>query len=230
METLKGILTNGWHSLDASFDLLWSKVSPVVLPLVLILIFLAVGLWLSGFISDKLGALIKKSKVDTLTDGLLSPVFKFTGTKVSASGVISLAIKWFLIATVIVAALDLANLGSVIDFFNQVLGYLPNIVIAALIIIVGSLVANLASYIVGIIYKNGKDNLTTIAKVAVNALAFIAALSQVATPVVNSFSQFIGQLSLSKLQADVLFIGIIVLVLLASKNAINKTIESWYKS
>lgn len=227
MKFVNEILTSGWGSLHASFNLLWSKISPILLPLVLIVLFLSIGLLIVNFISDKFGAIVKKVKLDNALDRVIAPVLKFTGTKLNLSSIVVESVRWFLIGTVLIAGLKLANLGSVIDFFNQALAYLPNIFASALILIVGSLIANLAAFIVGTV---SKGNFATTSKVAVNALALIAALSQLITPLIGSLSQFIGHLSLSKIQADVLFIGILVLALLASKNIVTKTVESLYKT
>ena len=227
MDIFKAVTTDAVNSLQHSFNLLWSTISPILLPLFLIVLFLSIGLWIANFISDQIGALVKKSKIDTFLDRITAPVLKLTGTKVNSSGLITGAIRWFLIALVLVAALDLADLNSVVDFFKQILSYLPHIFASALIIIVGSLLANLAAAVVGTV---SKGNFTATAKVAVNALAFIAALSQLVTPIVGSLSQFVGNLNLSKLQADVLFVGILVLALLASRNAVTKVVENLYKT
>ena len=228
MNILKGILTHAWGCLNASFGIVWSKLSHLLLPLVLILVFLAVGLWVAEFIGDQIEKLVKKSKVDEMLDRILGPTLKFTGTRVNSSSLISGSIRWFLMAIVLIAALDLAGMTKVIDFVKQAVAYVPNLFIAALIIAVGALIANLAAYVVSLVVKNG--SMTTIARVAINTLAFIAALNQFAVPLANSFSQFIGHLNLSRLQGDVLFVGIIVLVLLGSKSFITKTVENILKS
>lgn len=227
MNILNTMTSNAWDSLSTSFNLLWSKISPILLPLILVLIFLGIGLWVAGFVGDKVGAIIKKSKIDSLLDRVLEPALKITGTKINPTGVIAGGIKWFLIALVLIAALDLADLHGVIGFVNNIIGYLPNVFVAALILIAGSMLANLAGTIVGFV---SKSSFPTTAKGAVNALAFIAAFSQLVTPIIGSLSNFVGGLSLSNLQADVLFIGIIVLALLASKGAVTRTVENLYKN
>jgi len=224
MNVLNTIMNSTLDSLSHSFNLLWSKVSPILLPLLLVLVFSGIGLWLAGFISDKIGALIKKIRVDSLLDKVLAPTLKITGTKINASSVIINSVRWFLVALILIAALDLANLDNVTDFISQIISYLPNVLVAALILIAGSMLGNLAHTIAGFVSKNG---FSTTAKVAVNALAFIAAIGQLVTPIVGSLNQAIGQLSLSKMQADVLVIGLIVLALFASKNAIAKTVENF---
>lgn len=226
MNMLKTMMSSGLNSLHDSFNLLWAKLSPVLLPIILIFIFLSIGLWLATFISDNFATVVKKAKIDDVADKILAPLSKFVGTKISAANLLVVTVKWFLIALVLIAALDLADLGKVITFFNQVVNYLPNVFIAALIIVVGSMLANLAGAIAGFV---SKGHFSTTAEVAVNALALIAALSQVVTPIISSLNEFIGQLKLSHTQADVLFIGIIVLVLLASKNLVTKTVENLYK-
>ena len=224
MNVLNTITNSTLDSLSHSFNLLWSKVSPILLPLLLVLVFSGIGLWLAGFISDKIGALIKKIRVDGLLDKVLAPTLKITGTKINASSVIINSVRWFLVALILIAALDLANLDNVVDFVSQIISYLPNVLVAALILIAGSMLGNLAHTIAGFVSKNG---FSTTAKVAVNALAFIAAIGQLVTPIVGSLNQVIGHLSLSKLQADVLIIGLIVLALYASKNAVAKTVENF---
>ena len=227
MNILKAVTTDAVGSLHHSFDLLWSKISPILLPLVFIVIFLSIGLWVVNFISDKFGSIIKKTRIDSVLDKMIAPVLKLTGTKINPTSAIVGSVKWFLIAIVLIATFDLADLRSVINFFNQVLAYMPNVFIAALILIVGSMLANLAAAIVGTI---SKGNFTATAKVAVNVLAFIAALSQLVTPIIGSLSNFVSHLGLSKMQSDVLFVGILVLALLASKNTVTKTVENLYKT
>lgn len=227
MNTLKAMAASALDSLSHSFNLLWSTISPILLPLVFTLVFLGVGLIVANAISDKVGFVVKKTKIDALLDKILAPVLKITGTKINSAVVIGSSIKWFLVALVLIAGLDLADLHGVIAFLKQGANYLPNVFISALILIAGSLLANLAATIVGFVSKNG---FPIAAKVAVNTLAFIAALTQLVTPIIGSLSQFVGNLNLSKLQGDVLVIGILVIALVASKNAITKTVESLYKN
>lgn len=227
MNILKGISTNAVDSISHSFNLLWAIMSPMLLPLVCVLVFLALGLWIAEFLSDKLGSLVKKSNVDNFIDKVLAPVLEITGTKINTANVINGTIKWFLVGMVLIAALEIADLDGVILFCKQIVHYLPAVFSAALIILAGSMLANLAATIVGFV---SKGNFPTTVRVAVNALALITALSLVVTPIVGALSKFIGQLTLSRMQSDVLFIGLIILALLASKNAVTKTVENWYKT
>ena len=230
MNTLKAISNEALSSLHASFDLLWSKVSHLFPSILFVLAVLSIGLIVADFLSDKISLLIKKSRLDILLDKVIAPTSKLTGVKINVSAIIGATVKWFLTATVALAALDLADLHEVVNFFNQAIGYLPNIFIAALIVIVGSLIANLAVAIIKLISKSEKNGLTTTAKLAVNSLALIAAMGSLATPLIGSLNQLVGHLGLSHLPGDVLFLGILILILFTSKNAVSKTVAGLYKS
>ena len=227
MNALHGILTGVWSNLQASFKLVWSAVSPVLLPLVTVIILLVAGLWIASFIGDKITVLVKKGKIDDGLDKVLFSHFsKLTGVKISASDLIGEAVHWFLSAVVLIAALNFVHLSSVVDFLRQALGYVPHAMVAALIVAVGTVVADFAAYVAKFITKS--DNWLTTVRLAINLFALVAALGHLITPLAGSITKFLGQLSLSGTQGNALFIGVLVLMLLASKNVITKTIEKLY--
>ncbi len=227
MNALHGILTSVWNNLQASFNLVWSVVSPVLLPLVAVIILLVTGLWIAGFIGDKVAVLVKKAKIDDGLDKVLFSHFsKLVGVKINASDLIGSAVHWFLTAIILITALNFTHLSGVVDFLKQALGYIPNAIVAALIIAVGTVVADFAAYVVKFITKS--ENWLTTVKLAINLFALIAALGHLITPLAGSINGFLGQLGLSTSQANALFIGVLVLVLLASKNVVTKTIEKLY--
>ncbi len=227
MNALNGILASVWSNLQASFTMLWSMVSPIFLPLVTVIVLLVAGLWVANFLGDKIAIVIKKAKIDEGLDKVLFSHFaKLAGVKVSASGLIGSAIHWFLAAIILITALNFAHLTSVVDFFKQVIGYLPNLVVAALIVAVGALLADFAVFVVKFVIKS-KNWLTT-TRLAVNLLALIAALSQIISPLAGSVNSLLGQLGLSASQGNAFFIGVLVLILLASKNVVTKVVEDLY--
>ena len=227
MNALHGILTSVWNNLQASFKLVWSVLSPALLPLLTVIILLVVGLWIAGFIGDKIGIIIKKGKIDDGLDKVLFSHFsKLVGVKVSASGLLGSAVHWFLTAVVLIAALNFVHLSSVVDFLRQALGYVPHAIVGALIIAVGTVVADFAVYVVKFVTKS--ENWLTTVRLAVNLFAIVAALGHLITPLAGSINQFVGHLGLSGSHGNALFIGGLVLILLASKNVVTKAIEKLY--
>ncbi len=227
MNALHGILTSVWSNLQASFKLVWSVVSPVLLPLLAVIILLVAGLWVAGFIGDKIAVLVKKGKIDDGLDKVLFSHFsKLAGVKINASDLIGTAVHWFLTAVVLIAALNFVHLSGVVDFLKQALGYVPHAIVGALIIAVGTVVADFAVYVVKFITKS--ENWQTTVRLAVNLFAIVAALGHLITPLAGSITEFLGQLGLSGTQGNALFIGVLVLILLASKNVVTKTVEKLY--
>lgn len=231
MKALIKIAASAWDSVHDSFNALFSQISPILPHLAIALIVLVLGLWASNFIGDKFVTVLKKTKIDVLIEKvILAPVAKICGVKFTACGLLGGTVKWFLGTTVLLATLHLAHLSRVVDFFYNILAYLPNIFVAVLIVIVGSMLADLTASLVKVFTKSDKNTLTTTSKLAINVLAFIAALGHVVTPIIGSLNHFIHQLNLSGLQTDALFIGIVVLFVFASKNVVTRTVESWYKA
>lgn len=70
------------------------------------------------------------------------------GIKPDLAGALGFLVKWFLILVFILAAADLLKLTQVSEFLNQVLGYLPNVVVAGVILLLGILFASFAKGVV----------------------------------------------------------------------------------
>ncbi len=68
--------------------------------------------------------------------------------KVDASGFIGMICKWALIIVFLLAAVEILGLVQFADFLSRVLGYLPNVVVAALIFVVAVIIADIAEKII----------------------------------------------------------------------------------
>lgn len=113
--------------------------------------------------------------------GLRSTVER-AGLDLSIPRFIGALVKWFLILVTLLATANVLGLAEVADFLNSVIGYLPNVVVAAVIIIVGVIVGNFT----GRATKASVDaaalphskGTAAIAKWAVVIFAFLSALVQ----------------------------------------------------
>lgn len=65
-----------------------------------------------------------------------------SGVKVHIAKFIGELAKWFLIIVFLMAATDILGLTQVTDFLNDVLQYIPQIVVAAIILVIAVLLAN----------------------------------------------------------------------------------------
>jgi hypothetical protein len=113
-------------------------------------------------------------------------------------------VKWFLILVFLMAATDILHLTQVTGFLNSIVLYLPNVIVAAVILAVAFLVGNFAFAVIkgstkvaGII---SATLLATVAKWAIVIFGLLAALIQlgVASSLINTiFIGFIAMLALA---------------------------------
>jgi hypothetical protein len=126
------------------------------------------------------------------------------GIKNDASGFLADLTKWFVRLIVLVTAFDALGLPAVSQVLQQFLLWLPNLVVALVILVLAGPAANaLASLIRGATSEAGLGNpelLANIARIAAWAFAIVVAVNQigVATALVNTlFMGVVGALALA---------------------------------
>jgi mechanosensitive ion channel-like protein len=127
-----------------------------------------------------------------------------TGVETDSAGFIALIAKWFIRLITLVVAFDALGLPAVSDVLRQLLLWLPNLVVAVAVLIIGGLAANaLAGLIRGATAKADLGNphlLANIARVAVWAFAIIVAVNQIgiARELINTlFMATVGAVALA---------------------------------
>jgi hypothetical protein len=127
-----------------------------------------------------------------------------TGVTTDAAGFVALIAKWFVRLIALVVAFDALGLPAVSDVLRLLLLWLPNVVVAVAVLIIGGLAANaLAGLVRGATAKadlGNPDLLANIARVAVWAFAIVVAVNQlgIARELVNTlFAATVGALALA---------------------------------
>ncbi len=146
-------------------------------------IILVVGWVVATFVAKLVRQVLHSAKLDEIGDKLgLDEVSARTGMKMSVSGTIAWLVKWFLLVAVFLAAADILNLTQVSEFLNQVLLYIPSVVAAAAILLVGTMVArflgNLVRHSVKAAGLLSADLLATVVTWAVMIFTVLATLDQ----------------------------------------------------
>lgn len=191
--------------LVASFQDLWVSFADFLPRLIGALVVLVIG-WI---IAAALGALAAKIigvlKIDALAEKLdLKKSLKHAGIMVSVSGIIGWLVKWFLILAFFISAVDILGWSEVNDFLTRVVIYLPNVVVAVVILLAGILLAHFVHEVVEKAVKAARlesaDFLAGVAKWAVLVFAAMAALVQlgVASSLVQIlFTGFVAMLAIA---------------------------------
>ena len=127
-----------------------------------------------------------------------------TGVTTDAAGFVALIAKWFIRLIALVVAFDALGLPAVSDVLRLLLLWLPNVVVAVAVLIIGGLAANaLAGLVRGATAKadlGNPDLLANIARVAVWAFAIVVAVNQIgiARELVNTlFAATVGAVALA---------------------------------
>jgi mechanosensitive ion channel-like protein len=126
------------------------------------------------------------------------------GIRQDSAGFIANIAKWFIRLIVLVSAFDALGLPAVSQVLQQLLLWLPNLVVALVVLVLAGLAANaLAGLVRGATAESGLGNpelLASIARIAVWAFAIVVAVNQIgiATELVNTlFMATVGAVALA---------------------------------
>lgn len=187
-------------SLAAAMALLFSAV-PKIIGFALIVI---AGWFIASLIERGLASLLRAIRFNDLAQraGLTDFIHKM-GMNTDAAGMIGLVVKWFVRLIALVVAFDALGLPAVSDVLRQLLLWLPNVVVALVVLVIGGLAARGLSNVVRGAAREAElsnaDFLARAASLVVWAFAIVVAVNQIgiATTLVNTlFMAFVGALAL----------------------------------
>lgn len=200
------VFTTWADVLNQSFQSLFYGLVSFIPNLVVAIVIFVVG-WLIGMGLGRVVAQIVGSlRVDAaLKAAGVEHVVQRAGFELSSGKFLGFLVEWFFIIVFLVAALDVLHLEAVNMFIRDVvLGYLPQVIVAVLILLVAAVVADGAERVVVGSAKaaslHSAGFLGQVARYAIWVFAILAALSQL--EVATAFVQ-------------TLFTGIVIAVALA---------------
>ncbi len=157
------------------------------------LLILLIGWLIAKAVGSLCAKFFKTVHVDTLAERInINDFLQKAGTRLKASDILGLTLKWVVFLIFINMAADQLGLGQVSAIVNRMLAYVPNILVAMLILGLGAFLGQIVAGIVrGAAGEAGMKNasfLGRLASGAVMAFAIIAAVNQlgVAPIVVNT--------------------------------------------
>lgn len=138
------IFIENWGDVFArSLQGVWYGVASFVPNLVIALIIFAIGWVLASLIEKLVETVFKSLKVDAaLKSAGLEDVVKRAGHNLNSGLFVGALVKWFVIIVFLVASFDVLGLTQVTSFLRDVVAYLPQVIIAVLILMVAVIVAN----------------------------------------------------------------------------------------
>jgi hypothetical protein len=169
------------------------------------LVILIIGGFIAGLLAAAVAALLRAIRFNDLAQSSgFSGFVRNMGIRKDASGLLADIVKWFVRLIVLVVAFDALGLPAVSQVLQQFLLWIPNLVVAVVVLVIAGLAANaLGNLIRGSTAQAGFSNpdlLSTVARVAVWGFGIVVAVNQigVAQTLVNTlFMGFIGALALA---------------------------------
>jgi len=177
------ILENYTEALIQSFLNLTEKTISFLPQIIGALAIMLIGIFVALLLSKLIKKIISASRIDKILKEFgVNTLTKKIGVAFDLGDVISWLVKWFVIIAFLLAASEILNLGEVSNFLNKILAYIPEVVIAIIIVMIGTTVGNLLARLIknylqasGFPYRN---MLAMITKWSIYIFTFLAALTQ----------------------------------------------------
>lgn len=167
-----------------SLQTVWASFFDFVPHFIAAVIIFIIGWVVAYYLGKAVEQVISSLKLDKpLGAAGMDTVMERAGMKLNLGAFIGGIVKWFIIVVFLMASLDKLSLTSVNDFLrNDVLGYLPHVIVAALVLVVATVIAEFMGKVVMASAKAGDirsaNFLGTLTRYSIWIFAFIIALSE----------------------------------------------------
>ncbi len=184
-DTSDAILVSFTGALERLLSLL-----PALLGAVVVLV---IGWVVSGFLAKLIERALRAVGMERAVEHSgIGDFIRRSGTKLTTSGVIANLIKWFIRLIFIQAAANVLGMSQVTAIINSIVLFIPSVIVAMAIIVIGSLIAKfMAGVVRSLVSEMGVGNpnlLATLTQYVIIGFAVIAAIDQlgIAATVVNT--------------------------------------------
>jgi hypothetical protein len=146
-------------------------------------VILIIGWIIASLLAGAVAAILRTVKFNDLaTRAGISRFVHQMGLQTDASGFLAMIVKWFVRLMVLVVAFDALGLPAVSAVLEQILLWLPNLVVALVVLVIAGLAANaLSSVVRGATLEAGLGNpdlLATVSRAAIWAFGIVIAVNQ----------------------------------------------------
>lgn len=174
-----------------------------------LLVFL-LGVIIASVLGKLVERLFKLARIDQAVDRIkLGEKMKEHGIEITFSHFFGKVVQWFLVLVFLMAATDILGLNQVTNYLNSIILYLPNVIVATIILTIAFLLGSISYTIVRSSTKAAgvmsATLLATIIKWSIIIFGLLAALIQlgIAVSLVNTI--FIGLVAAISLAAGLAF-------------------------
>lgn len=175
---------------------LWKSFIHFLPNLIGAIIVLLIGWLISMAIGQLITEVLKRLKFNKLFEkGSWKNALQKADIDVDASAFIGAIFKWILLIVFLIAAVQILGFNQLSQFFNNVLNYLPNVIVAAFIFVVAAIIADILEKVVRASVESFRSGfgpmIGAIIRWSIWIFAVFAILTQlgIATSLVNTIMQ-----------------------------------------
>lgn len=139
-----------WYSvtLNALMNL-WQGFLAFIPTLIGAIVVFVVGWFVAVAVGRVITEILKRARFNQIfAKGVWKEALEKAEFKVDAAGFVGAVVKWVLVIVFLMAAVEILGLDEFAGFLTNVLGYLPNVVVAAFIFVVSVIVADIMEKVV----------------------------------------------------------------------------------
>jgi len=188
------MIAQSWTEvLLTSLQGVWLGIANFLPSLIGSLVLIIVGLIVASALETIVEKVISTLKVDALLRKIgLGPFFERAGIQINSGKFLGLLVYWFVVVVFILTVTDILGLYGISLFLRDIISYLPNLIVAVLIMLAGVMLANffkslIKASVASAKLHNGKF-LSSLAWWVVIIFGFLAALIQIgiAATIINT--------------------------------------------
>lgn len=220
VSTWQGALTTSWGSVWSSFMASLPKVFGAIIVFI-------IGLILAYWAKRLTVQILKTLNLEKVSKSLgVGKFLKKADIKLNSTELVGAFINWLIVFVFFLAAVDILGLSAVSRILTNILGYIPNVIAAALIFGAGYFVAGIVDGVVrGALASVDHDIAKPVGKIArwlLIVISFFAAVDQlqIARGLITTFFQGLTY-------TIVLVVGLSVG--LGAKDLVSKVLDDWYE-
>ncbi|HSA08090.1 MAG TPA: hypothetical protein P5099_01865 [Candidatus Moranbacteria bacterium] len=189
---------------------LWVRFIEYVPTIIGALLVFLLGVIIASILGKLVERIVRAIRIDQAIDRVkIGEKLKEHGIEITFSHFFGKVVQWFLVLVFLMAATDILGLNQVTDYLNSIILYLPNVIVATIILTIAFLLGSIAYTIVRSSTKAAgvmsATLLATIIKWSIIIFGLLAALIQlgIAVSLVNTI--FIGLIAAISLAAGLAF-------------------------
>ncbi len=166
-----------------SLNSFWTKLAAFVPQLLAAIVLLIFGWIVAKLVRAAFRQFLRVMHFDRLAEKSgIEAFLKYGELEVSLTNILSELIYWLVMLVVVILVSDSLGLSKVTDLFNQVVLYIPHIIIAIIVLVFGTLIARAINRILFAYLKNigvdGALTISTISEYAIQVFVVFVALEQ----------------------------------------------------